>query len=74
MYCFRLGRLMDMKKPNSTAAQIMRTAGWRKAQFEVYLDLHEDEERVTKSLMRDLELNRDSDVDSGNDYSDSAER
>ena len=68
MYCFRRGCLMEMKKSNATVAQIMRTAGWRTAQFKVYLDLHDDEERVIRSLMRDMDHNRDSDIDSEVEY------
>ena len=61
MYCFRRGCLTEMKRSQSTVGEIVKTAGWKTAQFKVYLDLHADEEAVIKSLMRDLDFSDESD-------------
>ena len=45
---------MEMKRAQSTASEITRTAGWTSAQFKTYLDLHEDEEAATRPLMRTI--------------------
>ena len=58
-YAFRRGCLMEMKQPQSTAAEIMRTAGWTSGQFKTYLDLQADEEDVTLSQMRRLDTGGD---------------
>ena len=53
-YALRRGCLMEMKRAQSTVSEIMRTAGRTSAQFKTYLDLTEDEEEVTRPLMRNL--------------------
>ena len=62
-YAFRRGCLMEMKRSNSTVAQIMKTAGWPSAQFKVYLDLTEDKEQAIKSLLRTLDTADESNDD-----------
>ena len=51
---------MEMKRSQSTAPDIMRTAGRSSAQFETYLDMREDEESAILSLMRNLDTNDES--------------
>ena len=68
-YAFRRGCLMEIKRSQSTVAQIMKTAGWSSAQFKVYLDLAEDEEAVIGSLMGQLTTNIDSEEEL-NEYED----
>ena len=59
-YAFRRGCLMEMKRAHPTVSEIMRTAGRTSGQFKTYLDLHEDEEAVILSLMRNLDTGGDS--------------
>ena len=61
MYCFRRGALMELKRSKSTLGVIMKTAGWAAASFRSYLALQEDEERVIKSLLRNIDTGIESD-------------
>ena len=59
-YAFRRGCLVEIKRPQSIVAQIMKTAGMSSAQFKVYLDLTGGEEAVIGPLMGQLNLNAES--------------
>ena len=62
---------MELKRSGPTLSVTMKTTGWAAASFRAYLALQEDEERVIKSLLRDIDTNLESEDSLIDDSSDS---